>query len=482
MLAARAPRDPEMNEPPQFPSDIELLDDVLMELLNTSRITAELLETSIRLHPELLGPDAQRWLSILAQAQDTPEARAKVSDLARILRRLQTESLEAVFSDEASRSRLRAARHAREARLQAAREKLLAKRKEPRAESAAPGPSPCSPSSLAGIVAPLRAISGLERPQSYGRDVLNPQAKSDSIPAYLFRGESGIFESAYSSRARLSASVRALDLDARALQDVDRISDRLVVALGEKCGLTPPQALAYLQHYGYPTDYIDVTSDVSVAASFASKLRVGDAGAVCIVPTERLLARGSLIDLRHHPLAERPRLQSAFAVHIPEYPNLRDPAAIEALQLTWIEFRFTDLDAARFVPDFALLDARSDRVAGLIWLLIDDCAKFSDKAAKLLSKRIEPAPVFSVIGHDGRMVLVSEDDVVPEEATSDEDFRRAQYEFWSDAFPTPERQPLPPELESTLTRAADLKPGEIVRILSSNAFRRAAKSQPSMLP
>ena len=77
---------------------------------------------------------------------------------------------------------------------------------------------------------------------------------------------------------------------------------------------------------------------------------MGDVGALCIVPTGQLLARGNLIDLRQHPVAPRPRLQSAFALHIPEYPDLKAPAAIEALQLTWIEFRFTDLDAADEIP------------------------------------------------------------------------------------------------------------------------------------
>ena len=410
-------------------SGIELLD-VLMELLTTSRITAERIEASIRRYPELLGPDAQLWLSILAQAQESPEARTVVNDLARILSRLKTESLEAVFSDEASRSRHLAARHAREARLRAAREKFLAWRNEPRVESTAKARLSSSLPSLAEVVARLRAISVAERPQPYGRDVLNPHATNDTITAYLFRGESGSFGSTCSSKARLNAS-------ARAKEDVDRVRDRLVVGLGEKFELTQPQALGYLQHYGFPTDYIDFTSDVSVAASFASRVCVGDIGAVCTVPTERLKACDSLIDLRRHPLATRPRLQSAFAVHMNEYPDLKATSAIDALQLTWTKFRFTDLDAARFVPDFALLDARSDRVAGLIWLMIRDCAKFSDEAAKILSKCIDPAPVFSVIGHDGNAVLVSEDNVGSEEAISDENFRRIQYELWSDASQPP---------------------------------------------
>jgi hypothetical protein len=243
-----------------------------------------------------------------------------------------------------------------------------------------------------------------------------------------------------------------------------------VAAFGEKFSLTGPQSLGYLQHYGYPTDYIDFSADIFVAASFASQMPVGEAGALCIVPTSRLLAHGSLVDLRSHPLAKRPRLQSAFAVHASEYPDLKAPQAIEALNMTWIEFRFTDLDAARFVPDFALLDARSDEVAGLIWLLIDDCAKFGDYAARILSDRIDPAPVLAVVRGDGQLVLVCEDNVGSEEGISDKDFRRSKYEYWSDAFEPLHEKPLSPELEKALRTAADLKPGDNIRILRSRAF------------
>jgi hypothetical protein len=455
-------KDRSVNEPPQTFSDSRILD-VLMNLLNTGRVTTEPLKTTIGQHPELVGSETQYWLSVLAQAQEMPEARASVNDLARILGRLQTESLDAVFSDEGNRTLRLAARHAGSA---TASEAGKFSRVAQGAEGGVSGGTtiasflavPCR------VVARLRAISVAERSQPYGRDVLNPHATSDSIPDYLFRGESGVFGTTCSSMARLSGS-------GRALEDVASIRDKLVEKLGEKCGLTPPQALGYLQHYGYPTEYLDVTSDVSVAASFASRLRVGDSGAVCIVPTKPLQERGSLIDLRRHPLAPRPRLQSAFAMHIPEYPDLKSAATRRALQTIWMEFQFTDLDAARFVPEFALLDARSDQVAGLIWLLINDCAKFSDEAASLLSMRIDPAPAFSVAGSDGEMVLVSEDDGSPDEAMSDKDFRDSAYKCWSDAFAAFERHPLPPELEQTVQNT-EIPPGAILRILTSNAIGR----------
>jgi hypothetical protein len=433
---------------------------VLGGLLKSSRVSAEALERSIREHPEILGDGVESYLSLLAQAQDRSEARERITDLARLLRRLRTESLPLVLADETSRSRIRAARRARETRLSAARQRFLEWRKQPRPHRLSNASFRSLPS-LAGVVGQIRSVAVAERPQPYGRNILNPDASSYPVPDYVFRGESGVYKQTFSSLARLNASDRAKE-------DVTHILARLVGAFREKWGLGPQEAVGFLQHYGYPTDYIDVTSDVSVAASFASSLRIGDEGAICVLPTKQLVERGALIDLRQHPMAPRPRQQSAFAVHLPEYPDLKAPAAVEALQLNWIEFRFTEVDEARFVPDFALLDARSDQVAGLIWLLIGDCAKFSDEAAALLSKRIDSAPLFAIIGANGTQQLACEDDITPEHPVDDEEFRRHEYQFWSEAFGQPDELPLPPKFKKALRSVADLEPGVILRITTAS--------------
>jgi FRG domain len=435
---------------------------VLEELLNSSRFSAEALERSIREHPEILEDGVESYLSLLAQAQVESKAREKVNDLARLLRRLRTESLPVVLADEASRSRIRAARRARERRLTAARQRFLEWRKQPRSNQQ-PESSLRSLPSLAEVVARIRAIAIAERPQPYGRNILGPHAGGYPVPDYVFRGESGVYKNTFSSMRRLSAS-------GRAMEDVAHICARLVSAFQDKYGLESKEAIGFLQHYGYPTDYIDVTSDVSVAASFASSLRVGDEGAICTLRTKPLVEREALIDLRQHPMAPRPRQQSAFAVHLSEYPDLKAPETVEALQLNWMEFRFTELDEARFVPDFGLLDARSDQVAGLIWLLIGDCAKFSDEAAALLSKRIDSAPVFTIVAANGTQELACEDDVMPEHPIDDEEFRRHEYQFWSDAFGNPEELPLPPKFKRSLRSVADLEPGAILRIMTARAL------------
>ncbi|MFI4973065.1 MAG: FRG domain-containing protein [Caulobacterales bacterium] len=438
--------------------------DALIELLQAPVLTADLLETAVQRYPELLGQDAQMWLSLIREAQPTSDARNSVDILARLLDRLGKEDRTAVFSDEGNRFRRENAARLREARLAEAREAFLRGRERGTAGPAPDGHSTDPLPSLTRLVEALRTISRTERARPYGRDLLNRAAETSAIPALLFRGESGAYKSTSTSMRRLTVAANAID-------DIARVRDSLVAALGAKCGLTGPQALGFLQHYGYPTDYLDFTSDPSVAASFASNLRVGDSGAICIMPTAGLGT--SLIDLRDHPLAKRPQLQSAFALHVPDHPDLKAPEAVEALRLTWISFQFSALDAARFVPDLALLDARSDEIAGLLWLFINDCAKFSDKAVKLLSERLAKARVSFVTRSDGTVALVSEDAVAPQEELREADFERSAYEYWSDAFPAPAGD-LPAGLEAWIQankqRLSDAPPGTIVQVLSSRGI------------
>src|ERR1017187_10348554 len=69
------------------------LDITLGELLNSGWGSAEALERFTHEHPEILDDAAEFYLSMLAQAQETPEARERVNGLARILRRLRAERL-----------------------------------------------------------------------------------------------------------------------------------------------------------------------------------------------------------------------------------------------------------------------------------------------------------------------------------------------------------------------------------------------------
>ncbi len=238
---------------------------VLGELLSAQSLTAGELRAWLGKHPELLSEEAQMLLRVLANIQESQGARQHVERVAALLARLQKEDADFVLMEEESQLRRRA-KEKRAARLQAKRESFLAWRQQTKA--GAPRIDPGQPlPSLSEVVADLRSISVKELPQPFGFDVLNTQPTSESLPAFLFRGESAAFPKTCTSMARLRTGGT---LSPNALAAIDHISEALVHAFGEKWGLTRAQALGFLQHYGYPTEFIDVTLDVSVAASFAS--------------------------------------------------------------------------------------------------------------------------------------------------------------------------------------------------------------------
>jgi hypothetical protein len=432
--------------------------DVVQELLQTRAVTREHLLRLLSEQPALLGPDTQTLLNAIAQAQTNEAAKEQVLHLADLLARMSRDGVTPVMEQEMSRLREEAAGHRRRARLQADRANFRAWR------HAASSPAEVDPRdlpSLAERLGYLKARAASERPLPHGRNLLASSRPESETPAFLYRGESGAFPKTQTSLTRARGSA----LSGKAIAELDKLSARIVAALRRKWSLSRDQALGFLQHYGFPTELLDATADPLVAASFASSLRVGDEGAFRIIPTQQLTARHELVDLRIGAFAKRPRIQSAFAIRCERLPNFKDPTIVRELKLEWLPFRLTHEDTARFEPRFELLDARSDELAGLIWLLLDHAAKFSDEAAAYLSQRLDPAPFFAVMGRDSKAAAIPEDLAVGDAPSqSDDAFRESHYERWSDRFAVVEPKPLPPELQKELLTAPEA--GAVIRFLT----------------
>jgi len=85
-------------------------------------------------------------------------------------------------------------------------------------------------------------------------------------PKYLYRGEPGLYRNSLPSRGRLQADPRFSPADLKLLDELTsmaqsawnfRLADRF-------------RAFAWPQHYGFPTDYLDLTTDPGVALHFAA--------------------------------------------------------------------------------------------------------------------------------------------------------------------------------------------------------------------
>jgi hypothetical protein len=210
------------------------------------------------------------------------------------------------------------------------------------------------------------------------------------VPQYLFRGESGAFPTTLPSIDRLA---RDFDFPARALEDILRVRLEVGRSLMEKAALPAMLAKGYAQHYGLPTELLDVTCDLRVAEAFACDLQVGEIGVIGVFPMDVIAQSCTIIDLCSSPTGARPLRQSAFAISHQRYRDYKNFECVEELQIKWLYFKLSKEDQSRFAPDSHILDASTDSMAGLIQLCLNFYGKMSDDAAKWLAKHVPPAPM-----------------------------------------------------------------------------------------
>ena len=82
-----------------------------------------------------------------------------------------------------------------------------------------------------------------------------------------------------------------------------------------------------LQHYGVPTEVIDFSSSLEVAAAFAASKLAG-AGRVCIL-TKPIGSEAATIEYTDHPWAERAVRQKAFGIRPLRFSDLKSEEARE---------------------------------------------------------------------------------------------------------------------------------------------------------
>ena len=110
-----------------------------------------------------------------------------------------------------------------------------------------------------------------------------------------------------------------------------------------------------LQHYGFDTALLDVTSDLFVAASFASSGNLGDSGQIMVLETKNI--EDQYFDLTQMN-ANRPKRQSAFGLWGTPQLDLKGLEFTALYKPTWHQFILAPDDKNRFSnPDlFSLTD------------------------------------------------------------------------------------------------------------------------------
>ena len=255
-------------------------------------------------------------------------------------------------------------------------------------------------------------------------------------PAYLYRGESRRYTSTTSSMHRMKMN-KALPDNVKDI--IEKLTRQVDADLQKFLEITPRLSAGFLQHYGLPTELIDATSSLEVAAYFASDGKVGDEGLMCIFPVDVICKNSTIIDLRKGHMADRAVRQAAFAVFNKNHIDFKGMDCIEQLGLKWFSFTLRDADVKQYHDGKnGLLDVRTDKAAWMLQFILDNMPKTNDVVAKWLSDTVAPAPMLAKVESWYRSgqpksiqpIPLSETNIYYDEAAQ----RRINYETWSEKF------------------------------------------------
>jgi hypothetical protein len=203
-----------------------------------------------------------------------------------------------------------------------------------------------------------------------GREVSTGEATPCQAPRYLYRGEGRCFDSTRSSIDRLRAGP-----DSDIAAEIEELAGWVMAFTAHDLELEEVGAHALLQHYGLPTELFDFTSNLGVAATFASEGPRDGEGYIGVLDLTVAIRQATIFNLTVLELAERAIRQGAFGVH-PQWAmemtgqerDLKRREVCEGLGLRWFRFRRNREDLHLFGRERLrqVLDERSDPIAG--WL------------------------------------------------------------------------------------------------------------------
>jgi len=298
-----------------------------------------------------------------------------------------------------------------------------------------------------------------------------PAPPTTDRPRFLFRGESRLYPTTHASLHRLLRDDR-LSPEARCvIRDVTcATADMCFRYLAEHAakvhGDAPPAyseelAMAYMQHYGLPTNCIDFTASLDVAAAFASDGCDEGFGAIAVVavkderspnmagPSDALDGVPYLASLSRHPFGERARVQEAYGLFLMiQDEDLKSLPVAKRQDVTWFAFRLAPSDRCSYRGSTHLTDWSNDKGPAIFTKFIDACllaeggpGKIPDEAARWIAYRIPPVPrVPQEPTREPSGVLVQAPYTINELRGrgwryDDSEVRENLRRRWSDAFP-----------------------------------------------
>jgi hypothetical protein len=236
-----------------------------------------------------------------------------------------------------------------------------------------------------------------------GYDIDSAKPEGNIVaPRFLFRGEA---DANWSSTTSSMERMRCSSLPDDAKSEIESITATLDHQLRTMFGLSKPASAGFLQHYGLPSELIDVSSSALVAALFAAWDNFSATGAITVFDTAEVTRYCKLIDLTTIVWAQRPTTQAGYGIFHDKFRNLRQEGIASQIQVAKYEFAVTGPDVVRAVKEASdvcatyidLRDPGRAIVGHLLTVLCRNDGPFLPAVASYLAGRVPPSE-FTVVG------------------------------------------------------------------------------------
>ena len=154
----------------------------------------------------------------------------------------------------------------------------------------------------------------------------------------LFRAENGLFEKTEPSMKRLLDHYK---MDFYVVSPFIDFEEIYTDYYAEKYGLDETEALGFLQHYGFPTDLLDLTPSIETAHFFAHYGNEREKEAcIGVFDIETVSNYYEIVDLTNDPYALRPKKQKAWVLrHRNFIYNFKSAECDKFFKVSWYKFK-----------------------------------------------------------------------------------------------------------------------------------------------
>lgn len=255
------------------------------------------------------------------------------------------------------------------------------------------------------------------------------------MPKYFYRGESRVYPSTTSSMHRVKSS-----FPKKVQDEIIAVVLHVDSQLQEWLQIDSMLSAGYLQHYGLPTELLDISSSLDTASFFGSYIDLNNdfqEGCICVLDTDIFNEQSIVIDLTKHEYASRPRLQNAYTFFHKHYLDLKSQECISELGVHWFYYKTTDEEKVKYFDSLKYLpDSLDDVTAAFVYMcLLKVPFKVSDIAADYIVNKC-PIPCVPVVidARNGEAKTVNQAGVAFDENSAQYNLYRILSNQYADTF------------------------------------------------